>query len=104
MNSSPDAGFRQPRGAHGENTSTSERSMSGRVCLITGANRGIGRATALALARLGATVVLLCRDAERCARACAEVRRASGNERVSSLVLDLASLASVRAAAAEVAR
>src|ERR671935_479990 len=104
MNSSPDAGFRQPRGAHGENTSTSERSMRGRVCLITGANRGIGRATALELARLGATVVLLCRDAERCARAREEVRRESGNDKVTTVALDLASLASVREAAAEVAR
>lgn len=83
--------------------STSD-TMTGRVCVITGANRGLGRATALGLARLGATVVLLCRDAERCARARDEIRRESGSERVSSVVTDLASLASVRAAAADVAR
>jgi NAD(P)-dependent dehydrogenase (short-subunit alcohol dehydrogenase family) len=38
--------------------------MSGRICVVTGANRGIGRATAEGLARMGAKVVLLCRRRE----------------------------------------
>jgi subtilisin family serine protease len=70
---------------------------------VTGANRGIGRATALGLARLGATVLMLSRDAARGAVACEEVRRESGNADVSLVVADLASLASVRAAAADIA-
>jgi len=37
-------------------------SMQGKVCLITGAHSGIGKATALGLARMGATVVMVCRD------------------------------------------
>jgi len=78
--------------------------MRGRVCVVTGANRGIGKATALGLARLGATVVMLSRDAERGGAACDEVRRDSESADVSLVVADLASLASVRAAAAEVAR
>jgi retinol dehydrogenase-14 len=78
--------------------------MVDRLCLVTGANRGIGWATALGLARRGATVVMLCRDAERCARACEEVRRQSGNPNVSGVTIDLASLTSIRAAAAELAR
>ena len=57
------------------------------VCVVTGASRGIGRATAEALARRGATVVTLGRDAER-----------------STIPCDLASFASIRAAAAEIAR
>jgi NAD(P)-dependent dehydrogenase (short-subunit alcohol dehydrogenase family) len=78
--------------------------MRGRVCLVTGANRGLGKATALGLARQGATVVMLGRDADRVALASDDVRRESGNPDVSYLVVDLASLASVRAAADELAR
>ena len=78
-------------------------SLAGRVCVVPGANRGIGKATALGLARRGAPVVLLARDARRGAEARDEVRRASGGGDVSLVTADLASLASVRAAAAELA-
>ena len=78
--------------------------MRGRVCVITGGNRGIGRATALGLARLGATVAILGRDAERCIRARDEIRAESANANVSYLTLDLGSFASVRQAAAELTR
>ena len=78
--------------------------MQGRVCLVTGANRGLGKATALGLARRGATVVMLGRDPVRVARASDDVRRGSGNPDVSYLVVDLGSLASVRKAADEAAR
>jgi NAD(P)-dependent dehydrogenase (short-subunit alcohol dehydrogenase family) len=77
--------------------------MRGRVCVVTGANRGIGRAAALGLARRGASVVMLARDAERGARAREEVARESGNADVSLVVCDLGSLASVRNAAGEIA-
>ncbi len=36
--------------------------MQGKVCLVTGSTSGIGRVTALELAKMGATVVLACRD------------------------------------------
>src|ERR687884_448833 len=81
-----------------------ECTLEGRVCLVTGANRGLGRATALGLARLGATVVVLGRDADRVARSSDELRRESGNPDVFHVVVDLGSLASVRSAAAAVAR
>ena len=78
-------------------------SLAGRVCVVTGANRGIGKATATGLARLGATVVMLVRDGRLGAVARDDVQRDSGSRRLSVVVADLASFASIRAAAAEVA-
>lgn len=73
--------------------------MEGRVCLITGANSGIGKAAAVALARRGATVVMLCRDEQRGGAAVDEVRRTAGRGATELLLCDLASQASIRAAA-----
>ena len=50
--------------------------MQGRVCLVTGANSGIGNVTALELARRGAHVVMVCRDRERGEAAQREIRAA----------------------------
>src|SRR5579884_3813505 len=75
--------------------------QSGRTILITGANSGIGRAAAEILAGAGATVVLSGRDRGRLDTAVSEVRGATGNERVDGLVMDVSSLRSVRAGAAE---
>lgn len=77
--------------------------MRGRVCVVTGATSGIGRATALALARRGATVVMMARDAARGERVQDELRRESGNDAIELARVDLASLASVREAAAGIA-
>ncbi len=74
--------------------------LSGRRCLVTGANSGIGYETALALADLGADVVLLCRSRERGERAAERIREQTGSSRVSLELLDVSDLASVRAAAA----
>ena len=73
------------------------------MCLVTGANRGIGKATATALARLGATVVMLARDERLLAAARDQVALESGNTDVSTVVADLASFADVRAAALAIA-
>lgn len=72
-----------------------------RVCLVTGASRGLGKATAIGLARLGATVVLLARDERLLAAARDEVSERSGNARVSTIVADLASLQAIRTGAQE---
>ncbi len=63
--------------------------MKGKVCVITGANRGIGKATAEALAQLGATVILACRDMERGEIAKAEIISATNNPNVELMPVDL---------------
>jgi len=78
--------------------------MADRVFVVTGANSGIGKATASGLARLGGTVVLACRDATRGEAACQDIILDSGNPRVSLEIVDLASEASTRAFADEFRR
>lgn len=75
--------------------------MVGKICLITGASSGIGQVTALELARMGATVVMLVRSRERGEAARQAIITQTGNQQVELLVADLASFASVRAAAQE---
>ena len=70
--------------------------MEGKVCLITGANRGIGRATAEGLARLGATVIITSRRREAGEAAVREIIAATGNQKVSLLVADFSIQAAVR--------
>jgi retinol dehydrogenase 14 len=72
-----------------------------RVFVVTGANSGIGKATAAGLALLGGTVVMACRDATRGESARQDITRASGNSRVALMTVDLASEASTRAFAEE---
>jgi NAD(P)-dependent dehydrogenase (short-subunit alcohol dehydrogenase family) len=66
------------------------------VCVVTGANSGIGRAAASALAARGAEVWLLCRDRGRGEEAVASIRKATGNRRVHLAVVDVSHLAAVR--------
>ncbi len=75
--------------------------MSGKTVVITGGNSGIGLEAAVDLARMGAAVTITARNAQRGATALDEVRRRSGSDQVSLVALDLSSLASVRACAAE---
>jgi NAD(P)-dependent dehydrogenase (short-subunit alcohol dehydrogenase family) len=77
--------------------------LSNRRCVVTGANSGIGYETALALADLGAEVVLLCRNPERGEQAVERIRTQTGNARGLLEIGDMSSLASVRAAAARLA-
>ncbi|MBN9388824.1 MAG: SDR family oxidoreductase [Chloroflexi bacterium] len=75
--------------------------MQDRVCLVTGANSGVGKATALGLARLGATVVMVCRDRARGEAAQADIKAQTANPSVDLLLADLASLVAVRQLASD---
>jgi NAD(P)-dependent dehydrogenase (short-subunit alcohol dehydrogenase family) len=77
-------------------------SMSGKICIVTGANSGIGKETALGLARMDARVVIVCRNAERGKAALEEIRRESGSSQVDLLIADMSSQASLRALAEEI--
>jgi NAD(P)-dependent dehydrogenase (short-subunit alcohol dehydrogenase family) len=70
--------------------------LDGKVALVTGGTGGIGRETALGLAKLGATVVVVGRDRARGEQAVEEIRCQSGNARVELITADLSSLDQVR--------
>ena len=74
------------------------KDLTGRTILITGANTGIGRATALSLAARGATLFLACRSEDK-TRAVIDEARAAGSDDVHYLPLDLGEFSSVRACA-----
>ena len=75
--------------------------LTGKTCLVTGANAGIGLETARGLAEMGATVVMVCRDRERGEAAQREIKQSTGNDAVELMVCDLASQASMRQFAAD---
>jgi NAD(P)-dependent dehydrogenase (short-subunit alcohol dehydrogenase family) len=76
--------------------------MSGMTCLVTGATSGIGKETAVRLAMLGASVVIVGRDAARGAAAGAEIASRVPLAQIEVLTADLSSLAQVRGLAGEV--
>ncbi|XP_054627638.1 retinol dehydrogenase 13 [Dunckerocampus dactyliophorus] len=80
----------------------SKARLDGKTVLITGANTGIGKETALDLARRGARVILACRDLTKAHLAADSIRQKSGNGNVVVKRLDLASLKSVRDLAKDV--
>jgi NAD(P)-dependent dehydrogenase (short-subunit alcohol dehydrogenase family) len=70
--------------------------MSGKTCLITGATSGIGKVTALELAKQGASVVIVARSAEKGEATRKELQAASDNAAVDLLLADLSSQASIQ--------
>ncbi len=65
--------------------------MNNRICLVTGASSGIGKAAAKGLARIGASVVMVCRNHIRGEAALSEIQKETGNSSVDLLVTDLSS-------------
>ncbi|MDQ0200343.1 NAD(P)-dependent dehydrogenase (short-subunit alcohol dehydrogenase family) [Neobacillus ginsengisoli] len=70
--------------------------MVGKVCLVTGASQGIGKATAIALAKMKATVIMVSFDQGRGEAALKEIKSMSGNENIELLLADLSSRQSIR--------
>ena len=70
--------------------------MKDKVCLITGATAGIGKAAAAGLAGLEATVVLVGRDPEKTSATAEQIRELTGNQEVSFLIADLSAQQSIR--------
>ena len=75
--------------------------LAGMTVFITGGASGLGTETARAIAAHGAHVVIAARDPDKAEAAAAQVRAATGSDKVETITCDLASLASVRACAAE---
>jgi len=75
--------------------------MGEKICLITGATSGIGRATAMGLANMGASVVMVGRDRGRGEDALAEIKEKSGNASVDLMLADLSSQEEIRRLADE---
>jgi NAD(P)-dependent dehydrogenase (short-subunit alcohol dehydrogenase family) len=75
--------------------------LTGKVCVVTGANSGIGYETAYALAELGASVVMVTRSQEKGQKALEEIYSQTKNQSVSLMICDMSSMASIRGFAAE---
>ncbi|KAG0182840.1 hypothetical protein DFQ29_001780 [Apophysomyces sp. BC1021] len=73
-----------------------KKDMSGKVVIVTGANDGIGKETAIDLAKRNATVVLACRDSVKSREALVEIRNRSNSDKVILETIDLSDLSSVR--------
>ena len=80
----------------------SKELLDGKTVIITGANTGIGKQTAIDLAKRNAKVIIACRSVERGKQAERDIRNLSKNENVHFRLLDLASFASIRKFCSEV--
>ncbi|MDX2076575.1 MAG: SDR family oxidoreductase [bacterium] len=70
--------------------------MQGRVCIVTGATNGIGEATALELARMGATVVIVGRNETKAKATIAKIKEAVPSAKVEYLLADLSLMRDIK--------
>ncbi|XP_037546755.1 retinol dehydrogenase 13 [Nematolebias whitei] len=82
----------------------SKATIKGKTVVITGANTGIGKATAQELAKRGGRIIMGCRDMEKCDAAAKDIRGKTLNPHVYACHLDLASMKSVREFAEKINR
>lgn len=79
---------------------TSEQSMNGKICIVTGATSGLGKVTATALAAQGAEVIIVGRNAKKTKDAAQQMRAETGNDSVHYLLADFSDLGQIRELAA----
>jgi len=70
--------------------------MKQKICMITGANSGIGKAAAIKIAQQGHHIIMACRNREKGAAALREVKAASGNDAVELMTVDMSLQSSIR--------
>ena len=75
--------------------------MTGKICLVTGSNSGIGKETVLALSKMDATIVMVVRDKTRGDKALAEIVNQTGNTKIDLMICDLSSMDSIQRFAEE---
>jgi NAD(P)-dependent dehydrogenase (short-subunit alcohol dehydrogenase family) len=75
--------------------------MTGRICIVTGSNSGIGKQTALALAKIGISIVMVVRNKTRGEKALTEIVSQTGNKAIDLMICDLSSMDSIRRFAEE---
>ena len=71
-------------------------SLENKICLITGANSGIGKVTALELAKMKASVILVCRNKPKGLSTQTEIKKLSSNPNVDLFITDLSSQKAIR--------
>jgi len=81
-----------------------KRRLDGKTVIVTGANHGIGKETAKYFAKLGARIILACRNTEKANKAMAEIIEETKNPNIIVLKLDLSSFKSIRTFAMEINR
>ncbi|WP_299456962.1 SDR family oxidoreductase [uncultured Microscilla sp.] len=75
--------------------------MKDKVCIITGANAGIGKETTLALAKMGATIAMVCRNPHKAEEAKKEIINESGNQNIEIFICDFSIQAQIKKVAVE---
>ncbi|MCW4050328.1 MAG: SDR family oxidoreductase [Candidatus Bathyarchaeota archaeon] len=70
--------------------------MKNKICIVTGSNSGIGKETALALADMDATVVMVVRNKQKGELAQREIEAATGNDKIDLMLCDVSSMKNVR--------
>ncbi|MFN8578324.1 MAG: SDR family oxidoreductase [Candidatus Sericytochromatia bacterium] len=71
--------------------------LDGKICIVTGANSGVGKVTALELAKMGAEVIMVCRNQKKGEEALDEILIKSKNNKVKLMLCDFSSQKSIRA-------
>ena len=69
--------------------------MNDKVVMVTGATNGVGKITALEIARMGATVIIVSRNTQKCKQTVSEIQKETGNHQVETIPADLSSQAQI---------